>query len=262
MSVFNPFCESRKLIRDGGAGYTDKGKTVLTLGLKNGAAQIEATSDVLEYGKTYTIRTDSGEYTEKCMHSSQYGADVKHIGNPGLILQGLMTNNGLPYGVVYVNNTNPEMGEVGTFYGAADTNGGSNITVSTTDIVHPIEPKYLPEPVKINLADYDIDIVSAALAGGGSWVVYRPDFWDVVHANSNRDIRFIANLNGVDYQLFPSVISVDESDLYGNMAMNLLACMNNIIVNANVCFIHYVDEGNELIGVKCCVTVTQTPIPT
>lgn len=143
MSVFNPFCESRELIRDGGAGYTDKGKNVLTLALTNGAAQIEATSDVLEVYKTYTIRTDSGEYTAECKHTSRYGADVKIIGNGGLILQGLLTDNGLPYGVVYVNNTNPEMGEVGTFYGAADTNGGSNITVSIPDVIHTIDPKYL-----------------------------------------------------------------------------------------------------------------------
>jgi len=130
-----------------GAGYTDKGETVLTLALTNGAAQIEATSDVLEVGKTYTIRTDSGEYTGECRHSSAYGADVKHIGNCGLILPDLMTNNGLPYGVVYVNNTNPEMGEVGTFYGAADTNGGSTITVSIPDVIHTIDPKYLPSGI-------------------------------------------------------------------------------------------------------------------
>lgn len=43
-----------KLKQDGGVGYTDKGETVLTLALKNGAAQIEATSDVLEVYKTYT----------------------------------------------------------------------------------------------------------------------------------------------------------------------------------------------------------------
>jgi len=125
--------------------------------------------------------------------------------------------------------------------------------------VHTIDPKYLPEPVKINLADYDIDIVSATLAGGGTWVVYRPDFWDVVHANSDRDIRFTANMDGVDYQLFPSVIA--RGDVGGNVSLNLLACMSNVIINANVVFVHAISKG-ELIGVDCYVTVTRTPVPT
>lgn len=51
------------------------------------------------------------------------------------------------------------MGEVGTFYGAADTNGGSNITVSTPDIVHPIDLKYLPSGMGGGLPVVELETV-------------------------------------------------------------------------------------------------------
>ena len=215
------------------------------------------TSITLIEGQTYTVRLDSGTYTDVCKAIEIEGGMTYYIGNLG----GLgFTDNGLPFMAYWATIGVGEYEDIMvTEFEVVDLNSGSHITISAAETVHTIDPKYLPEPVKINLADYGIDIVSATLAGGGTWVVYRPDFWDVVHANSDRDIRFIASMGEADYQLFPSVIAF--GDVGGSVAMNLSACMNNVIINANVVFVHYIDEG-ELIGVECYVAVTQIPIPT
>lgn len=137
-----------ELLKNGGVGYTESGQTILDVDLvKVDDAGLMAyeefpTNIRLVEGKTYTITTNSGTYTEKCI--SLYDGGVNFIGNPRLI--GL-ADTGQSF-CVYVAAEDEDI-----VCAAFDYNGSSHMTVSEAETVHTIDPMYMPV-VEITSADY------------------------------------------------------------------------------------------------------------
>lgn len=123
------------------------------------------TNITLSEGQTYTVKLDSGTYADVCKVMEYEGYPMHYIGNLGLV--GL-TDNGLPFMAYWL----PAVGEHedGAQFSLIDANGGSHITISEAETVHPIDPKYLPEeatPKVIDFDKYGISDVMLTLFGQG-----------------------------------------------------------------------------------------------
>ena len=151
----------RKLLKNGGAGYTEPAKTIGSIEL-NGTQESMGTFfegsilvskfQALKEGKTYVVKTDSGTFERVCSTYIEAGRTISFIGNSAMFGD---EDNGDSFFVCTTPSLNePEFIDLI----AVDFNFGSHITVSEAETVHTIDPKYLPEeavPKIINLEDYE-----------------------------------------------------------------------------------------------------------
>lgn len=115
------------------------------------------------------------------------------------------------------------------------------------------------EPVKINLADYGINIAPIALSGGGLVEIDDVgEFWRIVRRNFNRPIRFVAQLGNDLYELFPSTMNEYR------ITFSVTAHMGSgVMLTANI-YMAYSGSADfsGVNGATIVVSVSQATIPT
>lgn len=142
MSAFNPFCKSRKLMREGGVGYTDGGtvvlpKTELTI-LPEVGVGIEKRLNIV-VGKSYTatLFIDGEEY-----HSTGVCFEEEETKVPFIISMG-----GTSFILICTLVPEDYVDEFGCNTAFIIENLAKPLTVtiqiSTTETIHTIDPKYI-----------------------------------------------------------------------------------------------------------------------
>ena len=130
LAMAKAYADSQRL------GHVEPAKVVLDVGLTDGSNfEFNATGIELKAGETYTVVTESGSFNAVCN-----GVDgvLLYMGNTSLIDPDEGENTGENF-CVFLNQ------DFGAWFGVAiDANGGGFIKVTTTETIHPIDPKYLP----------------------------------------------------------------------------------------------------------------------
>ena len=123
--MFDPIIMGRLSRLEDGGGYSEDGKVLLNTALEreNTISITVVTHHIgLELGKKYTVTLDSGTYEVECISAGE--------------------NLGLTDPDYFIVQEVVEDGLKITF--AEDFNCGNHITISETETIHPIDPKYLP----------------------------------------------------------------------------------------------------------------------
>ena len=159
---FDPVANQwRKLLKNGGVGYTKPAKVIGSIELNDTQESmgtffedsiLVSKFQALKEGETYVVKTDSGTFERVCSSFIEAGRTINFIGNLAVL-------GGEDNGDSFLVGTAPSLNEPEFIeLIAVDFNFSSHITVSEAETVHPIDPKYLPEeatPKIINLEDYE-----------------------------------------------------------------------------------------------------------
>ena len=193
-----------ELKRNGGVGYTEKAKVLTfdgdTTGKESNGDMIKISGEYIDLERVTALSCFVFEYGEEVsvpvdeLNVFEF-LDCQFLATPEdhfpYIAASAADNDTLTKGIYVFATANAYISRI-----------------EFAEAVHTIDPKYLPEPVKINLADCGIDLASIVMSGGG--LVHIDDvgdFWRIVRRNFNRPIRFVAQLGDKSYELFPSAIN-------------------------------------------------------
>ena len=140
---FDPIANGwRKLLKDGGAGYTEKKKLFeeTCVFTHDGTAPSVFTTGVFDIinGQIYTVTFDGVAY--RCVGVVEVSEDatLSFIGNIDLVFGGVQLD-GEPFGII----DGRPLGAGEAFVISATTEGTHTILIET-ETIHPIDPKYLP----------------------------------------------------------------------------------------------------------------------
>ena len=151
-----------KFLPEGGFGYVGSGEPIdvawVVEGEQEGTYTIWVAQEEMPLveGDTYEVTTDSGVYSTVCKVIGMDGVRAHVLGNVGLIVgdESLVTDD-----TFIVLSGTPE-GQSMTV--ALDLNVGSTLVVREGEVIHKIDPKYLPEGIGYTevgkeLASFELD---------------------------------------------------------------------------------------------------------
>lgn len=167
---FDPIANGwRKLLKNGGVGYTESGKTIFSVKLTavaggEGSMYQNIEKLVLVDGRKYIVQTDSGTFESKCTYHPPIEGDNESywtLGDSSLFNSVLGTTDD-PFAVMVATD-----GEQWLVV-CADKNGGTHMTISEAETVHTIDPKYISGVtlpfVEITSAEYPIGTGAVTLS--------------------------------------------------------------------------------------------------
>lgn len=263
-----------KYLPNGGVGYTGTtveagvlewdgdttGKTSVNMGNATLVKLLDRVIDESEIeGVSYFV-LETGDITY------YPGEELMIIPDPDTGMTMVMLPN-QAYAVMMLFADVPEMGLTKGTYGAYVNGFGYTAAIHgvmvETETVHTIDPKYIPEPASINLADYGVDVPSLVLAGGG-----RQEFGDAATAEAlsqyvteNQPLYACMPVTAFGFTARCLITTLQVSDMGGMsgamaFALNLMYGTNMLSASINI------GSGSALgKGIIVDAVVTQTPIP-
>lgn len=119
------------------------------------------------------------------------------------------------------------------------SSGGSIIrteSISKTTI-HPIDPKYLPEGVVIDLDQYGINLTNLVMSGGGSTTIKNSalvEMWETI--NKNRDVVFTGAFGDISITMHPCAMTKNGRGTIGSFCLQLGTYYNGSFLSVMVQF--------------------------
>lgn len=200
--------------------YTDSQRIGYTEGGELASAQLAPNTDLganvcfvegaigLEAGKTYTVKLDSGTYSAKC---EPFENTALFIGNTGLLGVEGLPNTGEPFLVGTIDDVGDGTTWITLFLA---TDGSTSCTVSD-EIVHPIDPKYLPEGGFGYTTPDKVKVLVTATCVAGEEVIRTN-----VPLVLEKDRAYRVRLNGKEYECVASNLLNTEVLYIGSVAVS------------------------------------------
>lgn len=225
--------EEAKAYSDSKGGYTEPSKVIFDAALESTDGEVTAleglqVETLLTSGVTYQVNLDGGSYSAVCKTSELDGTEFVYLGNLGIITD---EDSGERFFVMSVEVDGEK------FVSAYDLDGGTRMIVSTTETIHKIDPKYLPE--------IDGTILTVTDVGNG---VASHSATEIVDCIRNGGLA-VFRMGGAESGDYAYYVGAHEGNLVTfelmvNMASDGMG--QHMIVNINVDAdknINYIEEG-------------------